>query len=59
VFTKKGLEKSVDIILDDVRTSTVYGRREATAEERNIVSDIVFRFQDVVRKNRLDAKSFF
>jgi Ca2+-binding EF-hand superfamily protein len=59
VFTKKGLEKSVDIVLNDVRTSTVYGRREATADERNTVSDIVFRFQDVVRKNRLDAKSFF
>jgi len=59
VFTKKGLEKSVDIVLNDVRTSFVYDKREATSEERNIVADIVSRFQDVVRKNRLDAKSFF
>jgi len=59
VFTKKGLEKSVDIVLNDVRTSFVYDKREATSEERNIVADIVSRFQDVVRKHRLDAKSFF
>jgi hypothetical protein len=26
VFTKKGLEKVVDIVLDDVRTKTIYGR---------------------------------
>jgi len=59
VFTKKGLEKNVELVLNDVRTSFVYGQREATAEERTIVADIVARFQDVVRKNRLDAKSFF
>lgn len=59
VFTKKGLEKSVDIKLNDVRTATHYARRQATEEERAIVQDIVVRFQEVVRKNRLDAKSFF
>jgi hypothetical protein len=26
VFTKKGLEKAVDMVLDDARTQTVYGR---------------------------------
>jgi hypothetical protein len=30
VFTKKGLEKTVDLILDDARTNTVYGRVNAT-----------------------------
>jgi len=26
VFTKKGLEKSVDIVLDDARTQSLYGK---------------------------------
>lgn len=26
VFTKKGLEKAVDMVLDDARIHTVYGR---------------------------------
>jgi hypothetical protein len=30
VFTKKGLEKQVDIVLDDARTQTVYGRTNPT-----------------------------
>lgn len=30
VFTKKGLEKAVDMVLDDVRTHTVYGRTNPT-----------------------------
>lgn len=34
VFTKKGLEKAVDLVLDDVRTSAVYGRSEPTKAER-------------------------
>lgn len=37
VFTKKELEKSVDIRLDDTRTATMYQRRQANAEEQAIV----------------------
>lgn len=59
VFTKKELEKNIDIRLDDVRTSTYYSRRQATEEEQAIVNDICERFTEVVRKNRLNAKSFF
>jgi len=59
VFTKKELEKSVDIKLDDTRTATMYNRRQATEEEQAVVNDIVKRFIEVVRKNRLNAKSFF
>ncbi len=29
VFTKKGLEKAIDMPLDDVRTQTFYGRSDA------------------------------
>lgn len=59
VFTKKELEKSVDTILGDTRTNTNYGRRQPTDAERAVVQEIVEQFQEVVRKNRLDAKSFF
>lgn len=59
VFTKKELEKSVDIRLDDTRIATCYNRRQATEEERACVQDIVNRFIEVVRKSRLNAKSFF
>ena len=37
VFTSKGLEKSVDQPVGEVRTSTVYGRPEANDEDRQIV----------------------
>lgn len=59
VFTKKELEKCVDTRLDDTRTNTNYCRRQATAEEEAVVRDICERFTEVVRKNRLNAKSFF
>ena len=59
IFTTKGLEKSVDIPVGEVRTNTVYGRREATEEERALVQTVVENFREVIRKNRLDAKSFF
>lgn len=59
IFSKKGLEKQIDLALNDARTSTNYGRREATEQEREIVNDIVLRFQEVVKKSRLDSKSFF
>ena len=36
VFTKKGLEKTVDLVLDDVRTKVVYGRTNPSKGERNI-----------------------
>lgn len=59
VFTSKGLEKNIDHPVAEVRTTTVYGRREANDEERNLVQQVVERFREVIRRNRLDAKSFF
>ena len=59
VFTTKGLEKSVDMVAGGARTTTVYGRRQATADERALVQSVVDSFREVIRKNRLDAKSFF
>ena len=59
VFTKKGLEKQIDMVMDDVRTMTIYGRTKPNKVERNQSEDIVYRFKQMLLKNRLDAKSFF
>ena len=45
VFTKKGLEKAVDMPLDDVRTQTIYGRTKPSKPERNISEEVVYRFK--------------
>jgi hypothetical protein len=59
VFTKKGLEKAVDLQLNDVRTQTIYGRTNPSKVERNVAQDVVDRFKSLLQRNRLDAKSFF
>ena len=59
VFTQKGLEKNLDVTVGDVRTQTVYGRRQADSAERELCQQVVENFREVIRKNRLDAKSFF
>lgn len=59
VFTKKGLEKTVDMVLDDVRTQTFYGRRDATSQQRVLAQGVVNTFREWLQRNRLDPKSFF
>mmetsp|Transcript_9508 Transcript_9508/g.12799 ORF Transcript_9508/g.12799 Transcript_9508/m.12799 type:complete len:156 (-) Transcript_9508:791-1258(-) len=59
VFTKKGLEKNVDITLDDARTNRIYGRQAASKVDKKIVEHVVARFKEVIMRQRLDAKSFF
>lgn len=59
VFTTKGLEKNLDASVGMARTTTTYGRRQATGEEQEICQSVVDAFREVIRKNRLDAKSFF
>lgn len=59
VFTKKGLEKNVDIALDDARINRVYGRQAASKVDKKIVENVVERFKEVIMRQRLDAKSFF
>lgn len=59
VFTKKGLEKQVDMVLDDARTQTIYGRTNPNKLERNLSEDVVYRFKQLLLRQRLDAKSFF
>jgi len=59
VFTKKGLEKNLDLEVGLARTQTKYTKQEADEQQRARVQQVVEQFADVVRKNRLDAKSFF
>ena len=59
VFTKKGLEKNHEIDLEDVRTHQVYEKKEPTQQDREVVQKCVDTFREVIRKHRLDAKSFF
>jgi hypothetical protein len=59
VFTKKGLEKAVDMVLDDARINTVYGRTNPTKVQRNLSDEVVYRFKQQLLRSRLDAKSFF
>ena len=59
VFTKKNLEKAIDIKLDDVRTQTFYGRSESTKDQREITQAVLAAFRDWLQRNRLDPKSFF
>ncbi len=59
VFTKKGLEKAVDLVLDDVRTQANYGRTNPSKVQRNLSEEVVYRFKQFLTRSRLDAKSFF
>ena len=59
VFTSKGMEKNNDIAIGAARTQTIYGRREAFQDERDRVIEIVAGFREEIRRNRLDATSFF
>lgn len=59
VFTKKGLERSVDIALGDARTQSFYGTVAPDAADRACVDAFCDRFKALVQRERLDAKSFF
>ena len=53
------MEKNLDVEIGNARTSIVYGRAEATEAQRANVQRVLDDFTEFVRKNRLDAKSFF
>jgi hypothetical protein len=59
VFTKKGLEQSVDIILGDARTASFYGKPLPDSCDQDLCEAVRDRFRVLVRRQRLDAKSFF
>jgi Ca2+-binding EF-hand superfamily protein len=59
VFTKKGLEKNVDLALGDARLATSYGLQGPSLRQQALAEEVVEGFRDLLIKNRLDAKSFF
>ena len=59
VFTKKGLEKNVDLALGDARMTTSYGLQGPSMRQQALAEEVVEGFRDLLIKNRLDAKSFF
>ena len=59
IFTQKGLEKNLDAAVGEARTATTYGRRQPEGEHNALCQQVVENFREVIRKNRLDAKSFF
>jgi len=50
VFTKKHLEKNLDIPLGEARTQTVYGRSLASSNDEVSVKSILAGFTEVIRK---------
>jgi hypothetical protein len=50
VFTKKHLEKNLDMDLAAARTQTVYGRIGATNNDQEEVNKILAGFTEVIRK---------
>lgn len=59
IFNKKGLEKNIDMPLNDVRTQTKYGKINPSKVERNLAEDLVARVKSLLLRERLNAKSFF
>lgn len=59
VFTKKNLERSVDIPLDDARTQSFYGVKQPDDVDAQNVAKLQEQFMFLINRERLDAKSFF
>ena len=59
VFTKKNLERSVDIPLDNARTQSFYGQKMPDDSDAANVGRVQEQFMFLINRERLDAKSFF
>ena len=59
VLTKKNLEKSVDIVLDDARTQSFYGTAVPDQSDYQNVQTVIEKFKFLINRERLDPKSFF
>jgi hypothetical protein len=59
VFTKKHLERGLDVKLDDVRTQSFYGIAAPDSNDEKTVEMVRSNFRETVTRERLDAKSFF
>lgn len=59
VFTIKNLERSVDIQVGDARTQSMYGKPVPSDADHALVGAFQDKFKALVKRERLDAKSFF
>ena len=59
VFTKKGLEKDHTIVLGDARTASVYGQVKPTEADLKVADAYKAKFSSMVKRERLNARSFF
>ena len=59
VFTKKHLERGLDVPLDDVRTVSFYGVAAPDCNDGRVVDTVKANFRECIVRERLDAKSFF
>ena len=59
VFTKKNLERSVDINIDGARTETFYGTARPDDNDQGNVQNVLEKFRFLINRERLDPKSFF
>lgn len=59
IFTKKNLEQSVDIQLDNARVDTLYGSAPPDESDHANVANVIEKFKFLINRERLDPKSFF
>jgi Ca2+-binding EF-hand superfamily protein len=59
VFYKKGMEKNVDMSVDDARTVSFYGQAQPNDNDHVLVEQVRAMFHEQVVRERLNAKSFF
>lgn len=59
IFTKKNLEKDVTVEVEKPAIVTKYGTTEPVKSDKALAAKLVAKFKDKLRRERLDAKSFF
>jgi Ca2+-binding EF-hand superfamily protein len=59
VFTKKNLEKDVTVEVARPDLTTKYGQSAPPKADKSLAAKLVDKFKDKLRRERLDAKSFF
>ncbi len=59
IFTKKELEKDATLAVTKPATFTKYGTVNPPKQDKSLASKLVGKFKEKLRRERLDAKSFF
>ena len=59
MFTKKNLEKDVTVEIEKPSLTTKYGQTAPPKADKSLAAKLVEKFKEKLRRERLDAKSFF